>query len=417
MVFRYRSVVRRAAVAIACVLLLPGCGLFGAAGNQNERTVLVDYHYDQFADMFARYFPNQLTVRQGDTAVFKQAWNGEAHTVTFAPVIDTLGKPAWNYIDKDKQPPQTILDKVDQSGLNNAIPYMVDQNNNVQQNGAQPCYLDRGTPPTDPNSPCPKRTQPAFTGRQSFYSSGFIPYQGTDRDNTFRVPIAGNATPGTYHFICLFHGPGMNGTLTVVPKGSTIPSQAEVDKKAQAQIDRLAKPLVNSFNDAKKGRYPVKLIAPYKFVFAGYASPQENDPHGFGSVSEFLPKTIDIKVGDSLRWLVVGDLHNVAFDVPSYFPEFSVAKNGKVTWNPQAVAPVDSAKLPQSQQSGPGPPPKEVVPSITDGGKYDGSHFLSSGLGGGGGADIGYSLTFTKPGTYKYACLIHPAMVGTVIVH
>ena len=161
----------------------------------------------------------------------------------------------------------------------------------------------------------------------------------------------------------------------------------------------------------------MKLIAPYKFVFAGYGSPQGNDPHGYGSVNEFLPKTIDIKVDDSLRWLVVADQHNIAFDVPSYFPEFNIDKSGKVIWNPQAVGPVNSPKMPQSQQNGPGPPPKEVVPSITDGGRYDGSHFLSSGLGGGGGADIGYSLTFTKPGTYKYACLIHPAMIGTVIVH
>lgn len=416
MAFSYPSVVRRLALSVVCVLLLPGCAFFGAASNQNERTVLIDYHYDQFANMFARYFPNHLTVRQGDSAVFKQAWNGEAHTVTFASVIDTVGQPAWNYIDKNQQPPQDVLNQVDQAAFS-AIPFMVDQNNKVAQNGAQPCYLDSGSAPADPNTPCPKRSQPAFTGRQAFYSSGFIPYQGTERDNTFRVPIASNAVPGTYHFICLFHGPGMNGTLTVVTKGSTIPSQPEVDKQAQAQIDQFAKPLVSAFSDAKKGRYPVKLIAPYKFVFAGYGSPQGNDPHGYGSVNEFLPKTIDIKVDDSLRWLVVADQHNIAFDVPSYFPEFSIDKSGKVIWNPQAVGPVNSPKMPQSQQNGPGPPPKEVVPSITDGGRYDGSHFLSSGLGGGGGADIGYSLTFTKPGTYKYACLIHPAMIGTVIVH
>lgn len=407
---------RRLALALVCPLLLSSCGLFGPAANENERTVLVDYHYDQFANMFARFFPHQLTVRQGDTAVFKQAWNGEAHTVSFAAALDTIGKPVWEYLDKDKQPPPDLLNTVGRAATKN-IPFMVDQNNTVQQNGAQPCYLDAGTPPADPNTPCPKRTQPAFTGRQAYYSSGFIPYQGTDRDNTFRVPIASDAKPGTYHFICLFHGPGMNGTLTIVSKNAKIPSQSEVNQKAQSEIDQFAKPLVSSFNDAKKGRYPVKLIAPYKFVLAGYGSPDENDTHGYGSISEFLPKTIDIKVGDTLRWLVVADQHNVAFDVPSYFPEFSVAKDGTVTWNPQAVGPVASPAMPQSQSQGPGPPPKVVVPQITEGGNYDGSHFLSSGLGGGGPADVGYSLTFTKVGTYKYACLIHPSMVGTVIVH
>lgn len=412
----YPSLVRLLAGSLASALALASCGFFGPAANQNERTVLIDYHYDQFANMFARYFPNHITVRQGDTAVFKQAWNGEAHTVSFGQIIDTVGKPVWAYIDKGQQPPQDVLNQTDQAAFNQ-IPFMVDQNNHVQQNGAQPCYLDTGTPPTDINTPCPKRTQPAFTGHQAFYSSGFIPYQGTDRDNTFRIPIASNAAPGTYHFICLFHGPGMNGSLTVVPKGAAIPSQAEVDTQAQTQIDQFAKPLVTAFNDAKKGHYPVKLVAPYKFVLTGYGSPGENDVHGYGSVSEFYPKSIDIKVDETLRWLVVADFHNVAFDVPSYFPEFSVARDGKVTWNPQAVGPVASPALPQSQQGGPGPPPAEIVPQITDAGTYDGSHFISSGLGGGGPADIGYALTFTKPGTYHYACLIHPQMVGTVVVH
>ncbi len=411
---RYGGGVRRALFLLAAALLLPSCGPLGAAVNDHERTVLVDYHYDQFADMFGRYFPHQVTVRQGDTAVYKQAWNGEAHTVTFSPTIDTLGKPVWEYIDKDQQPPQAVLDSVGQA-TQNAIPFMVGQDNVVHQNGAQPCFLDTGTPPSDSNTPCAKRSQPAFTGRQAFYSSGFIPYQGTASDNVFRVPIAANATPGTYHFICLFHGPGMNGTLTIVPKAAAIPSQGDVNKAAQAEIEQMAKPLLTAFNDAKRGNFPVKVPS-YKFVIAGYGSPNQHDQHGFGSISEFIPKTTSVKVGETLRWIVIADAHNVAFDVPAYFPEFTVKKDGTVEWNPQAVGPVASPAMPSSDQ-GPGPPPPTIVPKITDGGTYDGSHFLSSGLGGGGAGDIGYSLTFTKKGTYNYACLIHPAMVGTVIVN
>jgi len=30
--------------------------------------------------------------------------------------------------------------------------------------------------------------------------------------------------------------------------------------------------------------------------------------------------------------------------------------------------------------------------------------------------DETYSFTFAKPGTYKYACSIHPRMIGTIIV-
>ena len=144
MTLPYRGVVRRLGLVLAGVLLLPSCAFFGAAVNENERTVLVDYHYDQFANMFAFFFPHQLTVRQGDTAVFKQAWNGEAHTVTFGSIIDTVGKQVWPYIDKDQQPPQSVLDASNQAAQ--VVPFMVGQDNVVHQNGAQPCFLDTGTP-------------------------------------------------------------------------------------------------------------------------------------------------------------------------------------------------------------------------------------------------------------------------------
>jgi plastocyanin len=48
-----------------------------------------------------------------------------------------------------------------------------------------------------------------------------------------------------------------------------------------------------------------------------------------------------------------------------------------------------------------------------DAGKWDGSGFISSGSPQGA---INWSLTFTKAGKYKYACLIHPRMVGEVDV-
>ena len=38
--------------------------------------------------------------------------------------------------------------------------------------------------------------------------------------------------------------------------------------------------------------------------------------------------------------------------------------------------------------------------------------FKSAGL----DTDDSFSFTFTKPGTYKYFCSIHPHMVGTVVV-
>ncbi len=47
---------------------------------------------------------------------------------------------------------------------------------------------------------------------------------------------------------------------------------------------------------------------------------------------------------------------------------------------------------------------------------YDGSARVASGLPTGSGPPKPFNVTFTKAGTYKYFCDIHPGMVGTIVV-
>jgi len=61
----------------------------------------------------------------------------------------------------------------------------------------------------------------------------------------------------------------------------------------------------------------------------------------------------------------------------------------------------------------PGTPGSEQNLAPAGGTVYDGTGWVSSGLVFQGKT---YSLTFTKPGTYQYACAIHPSMHGTVVV-
>ena len=50
-----------------------------------------------------------------------------------------------------------------------------------------------------------------------------------------------------------------------------------------------------------------------------------------------------------------------------------------------------------------------------DAGTFDGSGgFKSNGTGWARGDK--YSVTFTKKGTYPYACIVHPGMIGRVVV-
>ena len=82
-------------------------------------------------------------------------------------------------------------------------------------------------------------------------------------------------------------------------------------------------------------------------------------------------------------------------------------KDGTVRFNPKLEPPAGGAKkLPEQQGRG-------IVKF--DGGTYGGTGFWSSGL---IGAEpyLEYTMRIGKPGSYRVACLIHPAMVGTVVV-
>ena len=205
----------------------------------------------------------------------------------------------------------------------------------------------------------------------------------------------------------------MSGAIEVKPKTASVPSQSAVDREARKEIDKLAKLLLAAFKDAKAGKVIVDG-KPFKGNIAGYGSPENEELEAF--ISEFIPNPIKAKVGEKVTWRING--HTVSFDVPRYFPIATVAKNGRVTFNPRAVKPQNSpvAKFPEGgggpdEGGGPGGPPSPPVE--VDAGKWDGSGFISSGV---PEDTINWSLTFTKAGTYKYACLIHPRMVGEVAV-
>lgn len=92
----------------------------------------------------------------------------------------------------------------------------------------------------------------------------------------------------------------------------------------------------------------------------------------------FFPNVITVDAGDSITFTGAG--HTVTFPGP----------DGKIP----------SATSPQAQ-----------MPAGTN--TYDGSTLTSSGLLTG----KPYTLTFTKPGVYPYYCVLHPGMMGVVIVN
>jgi plastocyanin len=140
-------------------------------------------------------------------------------------------------------------------------------------------------------------------------------------------------------------------------------------------------------------------------VLVGHNITTDNGSKPNWEGQNFYPATITINAGDSIVWKHNSDLepHTVTFLGPE-------------TTFPDAVIPDTSAP------PAPGAPPTLILnPKVflpAGGDSYDGSAFASSGF---VESDIpgpqDYKLTFTKPGTYPYACLLHGAMApdGTLV--
>jgi plastocyanin len=109
----------------------------------------------------------------------------------------------------------------------------------------------------------------------------------------------------------------------------------------------------------------------------------------------FLPKAITINEGDTIQWALGASDHTIYFPAGKKLPDLIVPgkMKGELLWNPVVFLP---------------------SPTRT----YDGSAPLSGGVLNGEDpqAPKTYAVTFTKAGTYKYVCMFHPGMEGTVTV-
>src|SRR2546425_10959834 len=72
-------------LVLSCSVTAFACSGGGGGGG---RQVLVDYNNPDFANIAIAYFPDTVNVHPGDTVHFKQAWNGEPHSVTMGTLVD-----------------------------------------------------------------------------------------------------------------------------------------------------------------------------------------------------------------------------------------------------------------------------------------------------------------------------------------
>ena len=195
---------------------------------------------------------------------------------------------------------------------------------------------------------------------------------------------------GTYTVFCALH-PGMTGKIVVKGKNAAIPTKKQ-DKKAIKKQVKAATKLA-------------KKLAAGHGVPKGLTVKAGNDKQGIAAIAFFPAKKI-VKVGQQVKFTVsdkTTETHNIAFAPQAYAQQLAAAFIGPAGLDPRAVYP--------SQ------PP--AAPLIVDG-KAHGNGFVNTGM-----LDTVKStplpksatVSFSKPGTYQYYCLVHGAeMKGQITV-
>jgi plastocyanin len=398
------------AAAAGLVLAAAAC-----SGGEPPTTILVDYSHDEFASFIAENFPREVSVHPGAELVFKQTWTGEPHTVTGGTMTDELMTLVEPYIKKmlaGKEIPDEAPKPIEKLGKKLPKSYYEEEESaEFNQSAAQPCYLATGAPRTD-GKPCARKdqAQPEFTGTQTYYNSGLIPYEGP-QGNEYRVKLADDIKPGAYWFYCNVHGEFQSTKVVVKPASARVDTTASENKRAQEQIKTALDPILDVYQRADKKQElrldPEDKDSVVKGNFAGLFDPSSLHWH---SINEFIPRRITADAGDDITWNMFG-FHTISFGVPKYFPVLTFEKDGTIKRNPKLDPAAGGAK----SQELPDFDPERHEPIRFDGGTYDGTGFWSSGAIA-GDPYVEYTMRISKPGSYRYACLIHPPMVGTVVV-
>lgn len=316
------------------------------------------------------FLPNEITINAGDAIWFQFAPMGVPgfHTVTF-----TSGGPVPDIF----------------------MPDMVD-----------------GAPVASPEGPPRLMINPKLAfpdGRTSYDGTGYT-NSGLDVMRMDQGPYTLTfSKPGTYDYACAVHSIIMKGKVIVLETGAALPTDAAgYESSAHDAMTKL-------FDEGKANIAAAQAPAPVASASGGSTWGVIAGPGGLSQarVMRFIPPTVTIKVGDTVRWMnqSTGEPHTITFLGGAEQPEDTLVE-------PQPSGP---PKFIQSFET--------LLPS--GGPTFDGTGYHNSGFIGLApemGKPLGltgdsYELTFTAAGEYRYYCVLHSGgpedkagMVGTVIV-
>ena len=340
----------------ACLVLMGGCG--GGDGQPNEE-------------------PKGLTGAQS-YEIEVDGPSPQAENLQYSAYFpgSVKARPGDTVVfrNRSNQAPHTITFGVSPDRSNGPIPVTAQGSFNPAVFG--PCVTD--SKPSPKLEACPTPSQPgeplpAYTG-QGYWNSGILSPEvpGAPEDpkappKEVRIKLDASIAPGRYIYLCLLHG-FMAGTVEVVDQGAErlapeAVSEAGRDAFQQAQANAKSIPEPSAAKGTVTAGWGDKIVA----------------------VNRFDPQKITVKAGERVTW-----------------------KPGS-PYEPHTVTFESAFKSPEAEGV---PVPGGVPP----GGQYAGG-FAHSGIFGPKPFPVdSYSLTFTKPGTYPYICVLHPGMAGKVEV-
>ena len=302
------------------------------------------------------FFPQKVTIHVGDTVTFIRGMM--VHTIDIPPVGGS---------DLPLLVPGKLVTGVNDAGGN---PFWF--NGKVPSLGLNPLLV------------APEPAAVTYDGSKRVESGFFL---GKGSAPAFKVTFT---KAGVFKVLCDIHY-GMSGTVVVLPKSKRLPTAAQDHAALRAQV----------LGDVKALKAAATIKPPANTVSVGSAGP--------GGAEDFamFPTTLRVKAGTVVTFTMSHDtreVHTVTFGSPSYLTKLTQGFLSDPVLTQQGLYPSDPPAL----------GPIVVSPSA------HGNGFANL-----GGLDLDATtplpasgqIKFTTPGVYHYACLIHPFMRGTIIVH
>jgi len=307
------------------------------------------------ADLQA-FYPGTTMVHVGDQITFTF---GGFHTVAFLP---------GDHTRKDIEPPPLIQPN---GGTNPP----------TDDAAGDPFWWGDSTPSLGFNPELAAPSASTTVDGDTLVSSG-IP-----QSPTFTVTMA---KAGMFSYVCGVH-PHMRGLVKVLPAKKPVPDAAAQTAKGQAQLarDQADATALDEHLDTRPETSRQVFVSRGNRRF---------------TLLEFYPQEVHVHAGQTVhfRWFAPNEVHTVTFG-----SEDLIASLRASLFAGPSVDPVGAFAS---------EPPGSGVPTLTP--DLHGNGFLNSGIlpNETNGQQTTFTVKFTVPGTYNFACLIHETMNGEVVV-